>query len=690
MVQALDILQKVKNEVGFGKRIQILGLGGVGICGTMLGFALYVKYLNGILEKKSRETQKQAKNFKIKVKKAKKRKMHAQFWSRIRRILKICVPKLFCKETFFLLAQLITLYLRSLASILVAKLDGKIVQAIISKNFSSFIEGLGLWMALSLPAVFINSMIRYFTGQIALCFRSRLVRYAHSKYLAKQTYYRIRNLDSRISNADQMITTDVDRMCNAISNLYTDLSKPAMDLFIYSWALYNAIGFGGPTALGVFYFLVGSTLRYSTPPFGQLAADQSALEGMFGFVHSRLIQNSEEIAFYHGEPIEHSYLSETFNNLRQHVSNVLALKVPYSVLEKFSLKYVASVLIFSINGFPVFFGDDDPAARAGTYMEQRRMLLDLANAIQRVMESYKEVMEVSGYVARVCEMLEVFEDVSSGKYEKDIASGNLPLLEKYKTMETKIITGETLKFEDCALVTPNGDVLLDSLNMDFKKDMHLIICGPNGCGKSSLFRTMGGLWPLKAGKMTVPDLKKMIWIPQNAYLSLGTLKEQIIYPDTVEDFEKKGGTIEQLEGIMEIVNLSYVVDREGGWGARQNWKDRLSGGEKQRVGMARMFYRKPAYAILDECTSQVSIDWEGKMYTHAKEIGITLITVSHRTSLHRYHTHVLKFDGEGGAELLDIKRGLSELGLADEKAKLEADHHRIESRIKEITEELKN
>jgi len=688
MVQALDIIEKIRNESGFGTKLKILGLGAAGIGGTMVGFSLYVRYLNGVLEEKSKQTQQKAKNFKIKVKKAKKRKMAEKFWSRIRKIIKICIPRIFCKEAFFLLAQLLTLYLRSMASILVARLDGKLVQSIISKDFRGFVEGLAFWMALSLPAVFINSMIRFFTGQISLAFRSRLVKHAQEKYLAHQTYYRIRNLDSRINNADQMITTDVDRMCTALSKLYTDLAKPAMDLFIYTYALYNAIGFGGPTALAVFYFLVGSVLRYSTPPFGQLAADQSALEGMFGFVHSRLIQNSEEIAFYHGENIEHLYLQETYASLRQHISNVLTLKVPYSVLEKFSLKYVASVLIFSINGFPVFFGDDDPGARAGTYMEQRRMLLDLADAIQRVMESYKEVMEVSGYVARVSEMLEVFEDCAEGKYVKDIAKGNLPLLEKYEKREKIVEQGETLKFENCALVTPNGDVLLNSLNMEFEKDMHLIICGPNGCGKSSLFRTMGGLWPLKAGKMTTPDLTKMIWIPQNAYLSLGTLQEQIIYPHTVEQFEQNGGTTEQLEDIMEHVNLAYVVKREGGWDSRQNWKDRLSGGEKQRVGMARMFYRKPAYAILDECTSQVSIDWEGKMYTYAKEIGITLITVSHRTSLHRYHTHVLKFDGEGGCELLDIQKGISELGLADEKAKLESDQTKINKRLKEIENEL--
>merc|ERR1712224_912009 len=160
--------------------------------------------------------------------------------------------------------------------------------------------------------------------------------------------------------------------------------------------------------------------------------------------------------------------------------------------------------------------------------------------------------------------------------------------------------------------------------------------------------------------MTRPDLKDMIWIPQNAYLSLGTLKEQIIYPESSSEFDAKGGQIEHLEEIMRTVDLHYVISREGGWDAKANWKDRLSGGEKQRVGMARMFYHKPSYAILDECTSQVSIDMEGSMYTHAKEIGITLITVSHRTTLHRYHTHVLRFDGQGNAELRPIGDAIKE------------------------------
>ena len=104
-----------------------------------------------------------------------------------------------------------------------------------------------------------------------------------------------------------------------------------------------------------------------------------------------------------------------------------------------------------------------------------------------------------------------------------------------------------------------------------------------------------------------------------------------------------------LKTILEDVRLGYLPDREGGWDARKEWKNVLSGGEKQRVGFARLFYHEPRYAFLDEATSAVSQDVEGWLYERAKARGITLLTVSTRASLKRFHSYVLELGtGEEG------------------------------------------
>ena len=205
----------------------------------------------------------------------------------------------------------------------------------------------------------------------------------------------------------------------------------------------------------------------------------------------------------------------------------------------------------------------------------------------------------------------------------------------------------------------------------------------------------GGLWPVVAGTVKKPlSDKALFYIPQRPYLSLGSLRDQITYPMQLDEVRAKGYSDEDLLRIMDIVQLRGVVDNYGGFDSVRNWKDSLSGGEKQRVAMARLFFHKPQYAILDECTSAVSLDVEGAIYTEAKKQGISLITVSHRTSLWKYHDFLLTLDGHGHwsfGPMDDVSTtrdtSLQKITLKQEKEDIQKRLYAIEKLLEEEQEE---
>jgi ABC-type uncharacterized transport system fused permease/ATPase subunit len=201
---------------------------------------------------------------------------------------------------------------------------------------------------------------------------------------------------------------------------------------------------------------------------------------------------------------------------------------------------------------------------------------------------------------------------------------------------------------------------------------------------------LGGLWPVRGGYLMKPAKGQIYFLPQRPFLTLSSLRDQFIYPDTTADMRAKGISDADLERITECVALKGVVEREGGWDAQSDWRDVLSGGEKQRVAMARLFYHKPKFAILDECTSAVSIDVEGQMYEAAKAQGITLLTVTHRPTLWKYHTHLLMFDGQGNYTFSELN-ATTRLTLHEEKAQLEqklASLPTLQTRLKTLCEML--
>ncbi|KAI0517294.1 ABC transporter transmembrane region 2-domain-containing protein [Xylaria bambusicola] len=628
----------------------------------------------------------------------KKVELNREFFRSLLKLLKIVIPGAASKEARLLLSHSFFLVVRTLISLKVAEMDGAIVKALVKGSGKEFLTRIVWWMLIAMPATFTNSMLSYHQAELSLKYRTRLTQYIHDQYLSKLTFYGISALDDRIKNPDQVISVDVAKFSNSLAELYSNLAKPLLDMTIYTWSLSKSVGGEGVVFMSLLVQLSANVMRALTPPFGKYVADEARLEGEFRFQHSRLIDHSEEVALYHGHEVEKDTLDKGYFTLIKHVNYILRRRFYHGIMEDFVIKYFWGALGLLLCSVPVFFklpgqlGDTiSMGDRTETFVTNRRMLLSASDAFGRIMFSYREIMELAGYTSRVASLLQVMDDIQAGHFEKKLVSSSGT--EEHEAVlkgRGKVVESKDIEFIDVPIISPNGDVLVKALSFSLKQGDHLLVVGPNGCGKSSLFRILGGLWPVYGGTVYKPPFTDIFYIPQRPYLSRGSLRQQITYPDSLRAVRARGVTDAQLLDILKILSLEHLVELyPEGWDAEAEWRDVLSGGLQQRVAMARLFYHKPRYAILDECTSSVTLETEKIMYDNAKALGITLMTVSHRRSLWKYHSRILQFDGQGNYVFtkLDAEKRLQ---LEDEKEDLEVllrQVPEIERRIGELTAE---
>lgn len=614
--------------------------------------------------------------------------LNSEFFRNLWRLLKIVIPGWKSKELRLVISHSFFLVVRTLISLYVAELDGKLVSSLVRGRGKEFLRGIVWWMIVAVPATFTNSMLSYHQCKLALQYRSRLTTYLHQRYLSNMTFYSLSALDDRIKNADQLITVDVSRFSNSLAELYSNLAKPILDIIIYNYSLSRSVGGEGLFAMSLLVQLSANVMRALTPPFGKYVAEEARLEGEFRFQHSRLIDYSEEIALYNGQEAEKDTLDKGYFTLIKHVNRILRRRLYHGVMEDFVIKYFWGALGLMLCSVPVFFklpgqtlhGMGD---RTESFVTNRRMLLSSSDAVGRVMFSYKEITELAGYTSRVASLLTVIDDIQAGRFEKQLtSSANTAALQQ----RGESIESPTIEFDSVPIVSPNGDTLVPSLSFSVQPGAHLLIVGPNGCGKSSLFRILGGLWPVHGGTVRRPACTSanISYIPQRPYLlARGTLRQQLIYPDSPRQMRARGVSDADLLSHLAAVGIAHLLtDRPGaGWdggGGDDDWSASLSVGLQQRLAMARLFYHSPRYAILDECTSSVTLEVERAMYETAQGLGITLMTVSHRRSLWRYHGAILQFDGKGGYFFgpLDAERRL----------RLEGEREEIEARLRGVEE----
>ena len=298
--------------------------------------------------------------------------LNREFFRNLLRLLRIVIPDWRSKEFGLVISHSVFLVLRTLLSLYVAELDGKLVSSLVQGKGKKFLRSIVWWMMVAVPATFTNSMVNqnsisrrleltsllqlsYHQCKLALQYRSRLTNYLHTRYLSNMTFYSLSALDDRIKNADQLITVDAARFSNSLAELYSNLAKPTLDIIVYNYSLSRSVGGEGLFMMSLLVQLSANVMRALTPPFGKYVAEEARLEGEFRFQHSRLIDNSEEIALYHGHEAEKDTLDKGYFTLIKHVNRILRRRLYHGVMEDFVIKYFWGALGLMLCSVPVFF-----------------------------------------------------------------------------------------------------------------------------------------------------------------------------------------------------------------------------------------------------------------------------------------------------------------------------------------------
>lgn len=608
----------------------------------------------------------------------------------LRNLMKSAMPSLTNPAVGYLAAHIVLLVFRAMLTIKVASLDGMLVGALISKKLRRFARLLAYWMLLGFPASFVNALLNWTKDKFRQSLRVNMTNNIMEDYLPDNldpNYYALIQLsDSKIKDPDQRISTDVSRLALALASLPGQLLKPTLDLLLCARELSKSgVGSGeGTLALGMLAHFSTTILRFFSPPFAKLASEKANLEGQLRSAHSKIVANNEEIAFLRGHARELDYIDFCYYQLERFLKIEYWKRAIHEIAQTFIVKYFWGAAGLVLCSAPVFINkylnkEPDPNA-AADFITNRRLLMSASDSLDRLIYSRKFLLQVVGHASRVTQFQDALSEIKRRRLENPNESAE---------GKGQVSYGDEITFSNVRLVTPADVTLIESLSFSITPGQHLLIAGPNGLGKSSMFRMLGGLWPCKEGEITIPTTDNMFYLPQRAYLCKGTLREQIIYPHTLQQFKKNkhGKTDADLADILKMLDLGELLESNSDWDSVKNWNEELSTGAQQRLAMARLYYHQPKFAVLDECTSAVSPSMEQFMYKHAQEIGISLLSVAHRPALWHFHNRLLKFDGKGGYFFgpLDAERRLK---FESERLKLEKSLRDVPT-LKDRLEELR-
>ncbi|WP_083626163.1 ABC transporter ATP-binding protein/permease [Planktothrix serta] len=537
---------------------------------------------------------------------------------------------------FLTVLLLLSLFVSGL-NVIISYVGNFFTTALAEKSQDEFWRFLYVYAGVFVVGTPIVVMYMYTRERLGNYWRKWLTDEFLERYLSQRSFYQIES-DGKIDNPDQRITEDIKSFTITSLRFLLILLGSIIDVISFTGILFSI-----SKSLSIFlliYAAIGTIItvligrRLIPLNFNQLRREA---DFRYGLVHVR--DNAESIAFYQGEHQELNQVKQRFFQAFQNFNVLIGWQRNVNYFTK-SYEY-AVIILPSLILAPVYFAG---TIKFGDITQANFAFAQVLGAFSIVVS---EIAILSAFAAGINRLATFSEFLDS------------PKTLDHEHTQIDMTVDSPLALEHLTLNTPNYQkILVKDLSLTLASGEGLVIMGQSGVGKSSLLRAIAGLWTSGTGRLIRPELSSMLFLPQRPYMILGTLRQQLLYPNINREVDET-----ELRQVLKLVNLADLPERLNGFDTELDWANVLSLGEQQRLAFARLLISKPRYAILDEATSALDLKNEELLYKKLDETDTTYISVGHRMSLLRYHQNVLELMGDQKWRLVSAKDYQAEMSL---------------------------
>lgn len=477
---------------------------------------------------------------------------------------------------------------------------------------------------------------RYYIQQfLAIRWRRWLTSEFLDLWLAHRSYYYLENFDTQTDNPDQRIQEDINSIVLLTLTLTIGMLSAFVSIFAFIYVLWELSGViniplgslgvvhvhGYLVWVGMIYATIGTFFAFKIGyPLVSLNFEQQRLEANFRFAAIDVRSHAEHVALYRGEENEKSIVKSIFSKV---LNNWYAIVLRQKLLMWFTSGYnQISVIIPLAVALPNYF---NKVFKLGGLMQAISAFQRIQDSLSFLVNSYTTIAEWRAVIRRLLTFLNHMYELE----QHAISQNKFVFL---NTEENKVVA------KNLNINTPRGELLLANVNAELQYGNHYVVKGPSGIGKSTFVRALAGIWPFGEGEIILPDKKNILFLPQTAYMPIGSLRDALLFPDK--------SAFVQDEVLLDLLKKCDLSHLSGRLNEVLRWGEHLSPGELQRIAFVRVLLQRPDWVFLDESTSSLDLAHEKALYELLqKELSkCSIVSVGHRPSLDNYHDIVIDLE----------------------------------------------